>query len=335
MKRDLYDLERGIQRFLKTMSDWAKPEDRAGIQKMYVDCVLQDLSLARQHIYLYRLKLLSRITGKPVSSFTPNDVRKLVFRLKKDSTAPATIKLYLDAIRKFFKCSGKKAPIKNIRIHIPVCYPKQLLEEEDIHKLTLAAINSRDKAFVQCEWETGGRVGETMNCRVEDVDFLNCCIYLDGKTGQRVIPVLSCLPFLKRYIQARGLTNGMFLWCQINGSLLKYDALRMQLKKIARRAGVEKPVNSHHFRHSRVTFCARFMNEAQLRSYFGWTMKSKVASRYIHLSTKDLQNSIRVMNGFKPLQSSTSILAPRECICGELNTYQDVFCKVCNTGLKV
>lgn len=38
----------------------------------------------------------------------------------------------------------------------------------------------------------------------------------------------------------------------------------------------EKPVNPHHFRHSRATYLANYLTEAQMCEWFGWVHGSRV-----------------------------------------------------------
>ena len=336
---DIYNHQRAIELLVQNVNNWAKPEDVQLFLRFYEDLILQDASRSRQHIYLTRLKLLSRLVPKPISQLEYDDIRKLVFNLKQACTSPATIVLYLETIRKFFlltlKVPKEKLPIHDIRIHVPKHYTKLLLDEDDIMRLTNIAQNYRDKAYIQLQWETGGRVGEMMNCTVQDVDFTNHLIRLDGKTGERTVPVLSSLPFLKMHITSRAMEPDQYLWSEINGTTLHYDALRIQLSKIAKRAGINKPVNPHNFRHSRATYCAQFMNEPLLKKYFGWSPQSTVPARYIHLSGKDLQNSVLINNGFAPPKPIISKLAPKQCHCGELNSYEEIKCIKCKNKLLI
>lgn len=45
-----------------------------------------------------------------------------------------------------------------------------------------------------------------------------------------------------------------------------------------------KPLNPHHFRHSRATFLATKFKEAQLCGWFGWVQGSTVPGEYVPLS---------------------------------------------------
>ena len=49
-------------------------------------------------------------------------------------------------------------------------------------------------------------------------------------------------------------------------------------------------------RHSRATHLSKYLTEAQLCVFFGWTIGTKVVRRYIHLSGKDVDNALLAIN---------------------------------------
>ena len=63
-------------------------------------------------------------------------------------------------------------------------------------------------------------------------------------------------------------------------------------KKIARKAGIEKKVYPHLFRHSRATQLARYLTEMEMKIFFGWSKNSNMPSVYVHLSGRDIDEKI-------------------------------------------
>lgn len=53
------------------------------------------------------------------------------------------------------------------------------------------------------------------------------------------------------------------------------------------RAGIDKPSNPHHYRHSRASYLVTEMTEAKLCEWFGWVQGSNVPAKYVHLSGRD------------------------------------------------
>ncbi len=111
--------------------------------------------------------------------------------------------------------------------------------------------------------------------------------------------------------------------------------MRLQLHKIARRAGLKKPVNPHNFRHSRATYLAQFLTEAQMKEYFGWVRDSDMAARYVHLSGKQMDDAILKLYGLKKEEKKEDILKPLKCPrCGHVNDVTFEYCEKCWLPLK-
>ncbi len=49
--------------------------------------------------------------------------------------------------------------------------PEELLNEDDVAKMLLACESSRDRAFLLCTDETGGRIAELLNLQRKHVSF--------------------------------------------------------------------------------------------------------------------------------------------------------------------
>ena len=71
------------------------------------------------------------------------------------------------------------------------------------------------------------------------------------------------------------------------------------IKESFKGAGINKRVYPHLFRHSRATIMASHLTEFQMNQYFGWIQGSKMASTYVHLSGRDLDNALLEFNGME------------------------------------
>jgi site-specific recombinase XerD len=116
---------------------------------------------------------------------------------------------------------------------------------------------------------------------------------------------------------------------------LGYRYLREKvLKKNMDRAGVDKPSNPHHYRHSRASFLANEMTEAQLCEWFGWVQGSDVPARYVHLSGRDIDNAYDQMHGLYEPEDDEAEPDVLECPrCEELNEPKAVYCQRCGFAL--
>jgi hypothetical protein len=118
-----------------------------------------------------------------------------------------------------------------------------------------------------------------------------------GKTGARRLLIIESEPHVTQWLEEHPDPRPQRpLWCKIDQGnpheQIGYNYIRLRLLERAhKRAGIEKPVNPHHFRHSRATQLANWLTEAQLCGWFGWVQGSKVPARYVHLSGRDIDTA--------------------------------------------
>jgi len=127
------------------------------------------------------------------------------------------------------------------------------------------------------------------------------------------------------------------LFCSLREpfDLISETGLSYQLRKIAKRAGIEKRVNPHSFRHARATHLAEHLTEQQMKKYLGWTEGSNMAAIYVHLSGKDMDAAILKMNGIKIDDTHADGLRVGRCPrCKELNPETSLYCGKCGLPLK-
>ncbi len=73
---------------------------------------------------------------------------------------------------------------------------------------------------------------------------------------------------------------------------MQYGTIRMRLNKLDKKAGINKKIHPHLFRHSRATDMANYLTEAQMNMYFDGVQGSNMPSIYVHLSRRDIDNAV-------------------------------------------
>jgi len=106
-------------------------------------------------------------------------------------------------------------------------------------------------------------------------------VNVNGKTGYRRVRSVWSVKYLKAWLAVHPENYNLEarLWVTTDskeGSLkpLKYDAIRMQLKRLAKKSNINKRIHPHLFCHSRCTYMANYLTEAQMNEYFGWVQGS-------------------------------------------------------------
>jgi ribosomal protein L40E len=194
-------------------------------------------------------------------------------------------------------------------------------------------------------YESGCRIGEIASLKINNIAFdkKGAVLTVFGKTGSRRIRIVSSVPYLLTWLNNHPLKNDdkAPLWVNVgainNRKHMKYGTIRTALEKIFKKAKIRKKFNPHIFRHSRATFLANFLTEAQLKVYFGWVQGSDIAGTYVHLSGRDTDQKILEINGMaKEVEKKKDELKPRICPrCEAFNSHNSKYCSKCASILDI
>lgn len=369
---EIYDYDNAIKSTLNRIKNDRNivNENKKHIIKFYEFCSAEGLSKARLEYYLNRFLAISRIAEKDFSKMNKADVICLVNKINHLKLSDRSKADYRGGLKKFFKwlknvndrgvypaeVNWIKANNKS-KNHL---LPEELLTEEDIKKMVNATEHIRDKALIFTLYESGCRIGEVLSLKIKHVTFdkYGGVLIVNGKTGMRRIRVIGASPYLSAWINIHPDKDNpeMPLWIVIGTTKeiakqkhkgykfnwsynLKHSAVLRILRRTAKKAGIKKRVNPHSFRHSRATFLANILTEAQMKEYFGWVQSSDMASVYVHMSGRDVDNVLlNKVYGIKQEEDKKeeSKLKPKKCLrCGKENGATATICETCGAYLDI
>ena len=123
------------------------------------------------------------------------------------------------------------------------------LTPDEVHRLTDAAENERDRLFLRLLWETGLRVSEATHVRLGDVGRDRIRVLGKGRV-ERVVFVQDCLvTSILFYAQENAMERNDFLFPSRKGSCITKQRADQIIKKTAANAKLERRVHAHLFRH--------------------------------------------------------------------------------------
>jgi len=131
------------------------------------------------------------------------------------------------------------------------------LTPEEAHRLIEVADNERDGLFLRLLWETGARVSEAIAIKLEDVSRDG--IRILGKGGvERIVYVQDGLvASILIWAQETGLNRHDYLFPSRKGGHITKQRADQIIKAVGRRAGLERQVHAHLFRHG---YAINFLN---------------------------------------------------------------------------
>jgi integrase/recombinase XerD len=144
-----------------------------------------------------------------------------------------------------------------------------------------------------------------LDCKI---DTNGIVIILRGKTGERRVRIVSFVPLLQQWLEIHPLKDQKQfpLWISTatnnKNKPLGLKAGEYIIKEALHNAGLnDKRSRLYILRHSRASYLCQFLPEAQMCIFFGWQHGTKVVRRYIHISGKDLDNTLLSIGEGKPI----------------------------------
>lgn len=353
MKFDIHKFKHKLESELEKIkkSEDICDENKKIILDFYRGCVVQPLSIARTWKYLYHIQFIASFLRKSFKEVTKEDVIKFVEYIEKKDWSLWTKHDNKVALKKFYKWfNGGEYPetVRWVNTNFKRSnnrFPEgSLLVPDDIKKLIEVAETPRDKALIFVLFETGCRVGELLDLSIDNVRFdeYGAVLMVNGKTGMRRVRIIASAPILSNWLNHHPFKNNPEapLWIIFEASHkyqpMSYPSMQYMLKRVAKMADINKRTNPHSFRHARATYLANGLTEAQMNEYFGWVQGSKMASIYVHMSGRDVDNALLKLHGVVVDEKKVDEMQVRICPrCKEKNSPTQQFCGRCGSPLSL
>lgn len=354
----LYNYPRRLEQALMRMKGDKTVDD--GNKQLIIDFSKVRLAKGSGHgriaKVVYCLRFLARWLDKPFREATKDDLISLVGGLETNPKYAEHTKYDFKIVLKLFykwlkgndetfppEISWLKAKLKNENHKLP----EDLLTEDEVMRLVKATTHPRDKAMILVLYESGCRIGELLSLKMHNVQFdqYGAVLRVTGKTGDRRVRIISSAPALADWINNYNKADdpNAPLWPprqakkKINNTIrcMEHRSVYELLHALAERAGVKKNVHPHLFRHSRATILAGKLTEAQMKEYFGWTQSSDMASTYVHLSGRDVDNALLKLQGLAHEETGKEDkIKVKSCQrCKERNSPASKYCTKCGLPL--
>jgi len=293
--------------------------------------------------YISTLKHIAIDLNMDFDKVSKKEMEAYIGRLERSDKSNWTKHDYKIAVKKFYAWlnGGKESEltewIKTTLSKKETRMPEELLIEEEVLKLIGAAKSPRDKALIALMWDVGARIGEIANIKIKNLTFdeYGMSVLLNGKTGPRRVRAVWSIQYIMSWLEMHPdkKNNNAMLWVNSENKPISYQAVRKQLIRITNRAKIQKRITPHLFRHSRATFLARHLTEAEMNVYFGWVQGSDMAATYVHLSGRDVDKSILKAHGITVEEDNNKPQVQQCPRCKAVNGPEALFCFKCGAAM--
>ena len=299
-KYEIFEKKRVNQVYYRCLSKFS---NKTVIKFMENELEKKGLSIRRKLKYLVLLKRIKKY------KITQKGVEKFLFDLKSSELAETTKKDYFCMFRTFAKFVNPKLKFNYIFKAIKTTKLPNILVLPEVRNMLDNVGSLRNGALLSLLFDSGMRVGELINLKLSDVSFdeRGMILRIEGKTGCRRIRIINTLNSVERlmnYLRYHDFKDdpNSPLFYRMDHRIKKRltsVGVNQVLKKIAKKSGITKRIYPHLFRHSRATHLAKYLTEQEMKIYFGWSMGSEMVKTYVHLSCRDLDEKILMLNELK------------------------------------
>lgn len=198
------------------------------------------------------------------------DIRNWLAELDKQKLKPSSMQIKLAAIKMFFQyCAEEnliiKNPVKDIgHIKIEDSLPHYLTKKQLAQIMELSIESLRNCAIVHTLYDTGVRISELLNIRIEDIKWDDKQIWIRQGKGNKerfVLFTTQCSERLKAYLASRK-KESTYIFCNHSGKPLSRNQMEVIFRKYSEILGIR--VTPHTMRH---TFAAHLIEKGMPESY--------------------------------------------------------------------
>lgn len=233
------------------MSLLTNGDDLANLEKMME---LRYLSPKTIKSYLYYNREILKFIGKGPRGITNADIKKYLGYLVKCGISASTLNVAINALKLYYRDFMKRRFFVDIKTVKKDKKLPTILSKEEMKRIIDMMVNPNHKLILEFLYATGIRVSELVNMKVGDLDLdRGLCYVRQGKGRKDRITIIS--KKLSRELSAVIGNKRLeeYLFTTVSNNRYNIRTIQKIVSHASDRAGINKIVSAHTFRHSFAT----------------------------------------------------------------------------------
>jgi site-specific recombinase XerD len=257
--------------------------------------------LTPETVRSYRIALTQCFTfcQKEHDEIETGDIKAWLTDLHERGLKPRSLRLKLAALKSFYQYCMEdellaKAPGLKIELpKIPESPPAHLNRASLARLLELATGHPRNRALVAALYDTGARINELLDVKLEYVDFKSGEIKIvrgKGGKGRFVLFTTECSERLQEYLAGRKVQSE-YLFCNYRGGRLSQSWVEKVFRGYTKTLSLGQKVTPHTMRH---TFAYHLAEKGMPQSYLQALLGHKrIGSTGIYTKPSEAERKIK------------------------------------------
>ena len=292
--------------------------------------------LTRQSKTILRILHLQKRTGHENNKSIPNRFNPVLSYVQSAEPEKETIEQFITDLHKKYKQKTIKRKIASIKAFYSYLEEEELVEQNPFRKIKVkfketiilpriipreeieqllnyiyASISSlsgiqykytlRDASVIEVFFATGARVYEISNIRAENINLNSGLIRIMGKgRKERYIQIsnTAVLDILRKYYEENEpeIKKSGYFFINNRGNRYTEQSIRLMLKKYTLKAGIQRTITPHMFRHSFATYLIEEGVDVSCVQQLLGHSSIKTTQIYIHVAAKKQADILRELH---------------------------------------
>lgn len=240
--------------------------------------------------YLFFNEKLLSFSGKQPDDINVDDVKQFMAEKLTDKAASSVI-LFLSALKYAYSNILKKDITTEIKRPKRERKIPAVLSKDEVRKLINSLNNKKSKLMISLIYACGFRVSELVNLKPSDLDFAEKIGHARQAKGKkdRIFNIPEfLLQELREQADMQREKHQTYLFTGPKGQISPRN-LQKIVKKVAKKAGIEKQVHPHTLRHSFATHLLESGTDIRVIQELLGHASISTTELYTHISTEQLR----------------------------------------------